>query len=239
MKRYLKHIKALVLVLIIGLLYGFSSSRNKSKKIDDPQIQFLNEEHLFITYETVNKLLIQNYGVLKSQPKETIILSSLESVLQSNEMIEDADVFLTVDGKLCASIKQRTPIARVNDEGVAYYIDSRGEKMPLSSNYSARVPMVSGVNGKDHSKVYLLAKLIYQDEFLHQQIIGIEQNDKDEFVLKTRIGGQRIELGLLNNLNRKIAKLKVFYQKKLKEKTLENYQTINLVYKDQVVCTKK
>ena len=239
MKRYLKHIKAIVFVVIIGLLFGFSTSRNKSKTIEEVELHFLNGEHLFITYETVNKLLIQNYGVLKSQPKETIILSSLESVLQSNEMIEDADVFLTVDGKLCASIKQRTPIARVNDEGVAYYIDSRGEKMPLSSNYSARVPMVSGVNGKDHSKVYLLAKLIYQDEFLHQQIIGIEQNDKDEFVLKTRIGGQRIELGLLNNLNRKIAKLKVFYQKKLKEQTLGNYQTINLVYKDQVVCTKK
>ena len=213
--------------------------RNNNKKINDVEVKFVNGDNLFITYEMVNKLLIQNYGDLKSQRKETIILSSLESVLRSNEMIEEADVFLTVDGKLCASLKQKTPIARVNDEGVAYYIDSKGDKMPLSANYSARVPIVSGVNGKDHSKMYMLAKLIYNDEFLHQQIIGIDQKEHEEFVLKTRIGGQKIELGNLNNLGVKFKKLKAFYQKKLKDKTLDNYQTINLMYDNQVVCAKK
>jgi len=239
MKKYIKHLKTLVFITLLGLLFGFSSMRNNMKKINDVEVKFVNGDNLFITYEMVNKLLIQNYGLLKSQPKETIILSSLESVLQSNEMIEDADVFLTVDGKLCASLKQKTPIARVNDEGVAYYLDSKGAKMPLSSNYSARVPIVDGVNGKDHSKIYMLAKLIYNDEFLHQQIIGIDQNENEEFVLKTRVGGQKIELGGLNKLDLKFKKLKAFYQKKLKDKTLANYQTIDLRFNDQVVCTKK
>ena len=239
MKKYLKYIKAPLFIGLLALVFGFSSLRNKEKKILDVEVKFVNGDNLFISYEMVNKLLIQNYGALKSKPKETIILSSLESVLQSNEMIEDADVFLTVDGKLCASIKQKTPIARVNDEGVAYYIDSKGAKMPLSSNYSARVAIISGVKGKDHTKVYVLAKRIFNDEFLHQQIIGIECKDEEEFVLKTRIGGQKIELGSLNKLERKFKKLKALYQKKLKDNTLDNYQTINLMFEDQVVCTKK
>ncbi len=239
MKNYIKYIKTLVFIGLLALVFGFTSVRNNHKKITTIEVKFVNGDNLFITHEMVNKLLIQNYGALKSQSKETIILRSLESVLQSNEMIDDADVFLTVDGKLCALLKQKTPIARVNDEGIAYYIDSKGAKMPLSSNYSARVPIISGVKGKDHSKVYMLAKRIYNDEFLHQQIIGIDQITNEEFVLKTRVGGQKIELGNLNNLESKIKKLKAFYQKKLKDNTLDNYQTINLMYDHQVVCTKK
>ena len=152
MKKYLKHIKTLVFIGLLVFLFGFASYRNEVKKINKIDVKFVNGDNLFITYETVNKLLIQNYGQLKSQRKENIILSSLESTLQSDEMIEEADVFLTVDGKLSVSLKQRTPIARVNDEGIAYYVDSKGLKMPLSSNYSARVPIISGVKGADNIK---------------------------------------------------------------------------------------
>tara|TARA_R110002073_G_scaffold40547_5_gene115198 strand:- start:336616 stop:337335 length:720 start_codon:yes stop_codon:yes gene_type:complete len=239
MKKYINHIKAILFIALVVFLFGFTSHRNKLKKINKIDVSFTNGDNLFITYEMVNKLLIQNYGQLKSQPKENIILRSLEQTLQSNEMIEDADVFLTVDGKLGASIKQRTPIARVNDEGVAYYIDSKGERMPLSVNYSARVPLLSGVNAKDTKDAYMLAKMIYKNPFLQKQIIGIEQDSKKEFVLRTRIGNHQIELGTLNEVEKKFKKLEAFYQKVIKDKTLDKYQTINLKFKNQVVCTKK
>lgn len=239
MKKYIKHIKTVAFIGVLAFLFGFTMVRNKDKKVKDIDVRFLNGDNLFITYETVNKLLIQNYGNLKSQPKETIILDDIESVLQSNEMIEKADVYVTVDGTLCASLNQRTPIARVNDEGVAYYIDSKGLKMPLSSNYSARVPMISGVKGAEIADVYALANHIYNDSFLRQQIIGIKQTPEKEFVLDTRVGGQQILLGSINKMNLKFKKLKAFYQKELKDKTLNQYRTINLKFDNQVVCTKK
>lgn len=61
---------------------------------------------------------------------------------------------------------------------------------------------------------------------------------KNEFVLRTRIGNQHIELGGLDNIDTKL-KIKGFYHKVLKDKTLDEYQTINLIYTNQVVCTKK
>ena len=239
MKKYIIYIKAILFIGVVAFLFGFASHRNELKKVSDIDVNFTNGDNLFITYETVNKLLIQNYGELKSQPKENIILRSLEETLKSNDMIEDADVFLTIDGKLGASIKQRTPIARVNDEAVAYYIDIKGDRMPLSANYSARVTLLSGVKGNDFEDAYKLAFLIYNDSFLQKQIIGIEQNEKNEFVLRTRIGNQQIEFGSLNNFNAKFKKLKAFYNKVLKDKTLDKYQIINLIYINQVVCTKK
>jgi len=238
-KKYIIYIKSLLFVGVAVFLFGFASHRNKEKNIEDIAVIFTNGDNLYITYEMVNKLLIQSYGVLKSQPKENIILRELENTLISNEMIEDANVYLTVEGIVGASIKQRTPIARVNDEGIAYYIDSKGSKMPLSKSHSARVPLLNGLKSKNAKEAYLLAKLIFNDSFLRKQIIGIKVNNKNEFSLNTRFGNQNIELGKLNKINVKIEKLKAFYQKTIKNKTLDKYQTINLMYTDQVVCTKK
>ncbi len=239
MKKYVPFIKGILFIAIALFLFGFAAQRNDLKEIDKIDLKFTNGDNLFIDYKTVNKLLIQNFGELKSQRKENIILKRLEDALISNEMIEDAEVFLTIEGTIGATIKQRTPIARVNDEGVAYYLDSKGDKMPLSSNYSARVPLLSGLRNNNSKEVYKMAHLIFKDSFLHKQIIGIEINRKDEFSLSTRVGNQKIELGTFDNIDTKIKKLKAFYQKALKDKTLEKYQTINLVYNKQVVCTKK
>ena len=233
------YIKTFLLIAFLVFLYGFSSSRNKLKKVDNIDIIFENGDNLFITYEMVNKLLIQKYDGLKSQPKENILLNKLEDVLLSNNMIENAEVFLSVDGELGAVIKQKTPIARVRQDEGAYYIDSKGNKMPLSLNYSARVPIVEGISDGEISKeIYMLANLIHKDEFLKKQIVGIEQTPKKEFILKSRVGNQTIELGDLRQIDKKIKKLKVFYHKNLNDKTSNVYKKINLMYDNQVVCTK-
>lgn len=240
MKKYIPLLKGLSLLVLVVLLYGFSSSRNKAKRVEKVNVNFENGDNLFITYETVNKLLVQNFGRLQSQPKENLFLNKLEETLLSNEMVESAEVFIDVNGELGASIKQKTPIARVNENGLAYYMDRKGDKMPLSSNYSARVPIVEGVeNGQISKELFKLATVIYTDDFLKKQVVGIVQKPQQEFDLKTRIGSQQVELGTLNQLDQKIKKLKVFYQKVINEKTLDSYKTINLEYNSQIVCTKK
>lgn len=239
MKKYIGFIKGLLLIAFVVFLYGFTSSRNKAKKIHNIDIEFVNGDNLFVTYVTVNKLLIQNYNGLINQPKENIFLNELEDVLLSNKMIENAEVFLSVNGELSAIIKQKTPIARVNLGRQTYYIDSKGNKMPLSSNYSARVPIVKGArNGKISKEMYKLVKLIYEDDFLKKQIVGVEETPKKEFVLKTRVGNQIIEFGNLTQIENKIIKLKTFYHKILKDNSLNKYKKINLTYSNQVVCTK-
>ncbi len=239
MKKYIPFIKGVLLLCFVVFLYGFTSQRNNAKKIAKININFKNGDNLFVTYHTVNKLLIQSYEGLKNQPKESIFLDKLEETLLSNEMIEDAEVFVNVNGELGAVIKQKTPIARVNQNGSAYYIDSNGGEMPLSSSYSARVLIVEGVaKGAVSEELFKLVELIYKDNFLKKQIVGVEQVSTREFILKTRVGNQTVELGSLNQLDQKIKKLKVFYQKAINDKTLENYKTINLEYNNQVVCTK-
>jgi len=226
--------------VLVVFLYGFSYQKNNAKVVRDIAIEFEQGNNLFMNYQMVNKLLIQNGETVKNQAKSVIDLHSLEANVLSHPMVEDAAIFLTVDGLLKAKIKQRTPIARVLSKTKSYYIDKQAKIMPLSANHSARVMLVSGnINEEDISKIHLLITTILKDDFLKKQIISIQKMSNKEFVLDTRVGGQKIILGKTDNLKQKLKNLKSFFSKTMADKTIENYIAINLKYSNQVVCTKK
>lgn len=221
-------------------LFGFSNERNSAKKIDAIKIEFEEGNNLFMDYQMVNKLLIQNEEQLKNKPKSVIDLHKLEVNILSHPMVAHASVYLTVDGSLKTKIKQRTPIARILTGNKSYYIDSQAKIMPLSKNHSARVLLVSGsVSEEDNSEIHYLVSAILSDDFLRKQIVGIKKTPQNEYILKPRVGEHNIVLGKLNNLLVKFKNLKSFYNKTMGDKTINNYSTLNLKYNNQVVCTKK
>ena len=233
-------VKGLLLLVSVVFFVGFSHVKNDSKTVRDISIEFEEGNSLFMDYEMVNKLLIQNGKTVKNVSKTVIDLHKLEANVLSHPMVENASVFLTVDGLLKTVVKQRTPIARVISGTNSYYIDKQAKKMPLSMNYSARVLLISGeVNEDDNTQIYLLVTKILNDEFLKKQIIGIQKKANNEFVLSTRIGGQKIELGKIENLELKFKNLNSFFSKTMADHSIDNYTLINLKYNNQVVCTKK
>lgn len=233
------YIKGLTLLLLVLFLYGFSYQKNKIKKIKDIVIGFEEGTNFFISHEIVNKLLIQNNQSAKNQAKSVIDLHQLETNVLSHPMVEDATVYLTVDGLLKTKIKQRTPIARVVSKTKSYYIDKQAKKMPLSENYTARVLLIYGnVADENINNIYYLVTTILGDEFLKKQIISVTKMPSNEFVLKTREGNQKILLGTTDDLEIKFKNLKSFFTKTITDNTLDNYSTINLKYHKQVVCTK-
>lgn len=202
-------------------------------------VNFSGEDNLFITEAMVNKLLIQNQQDVKNVTKEILDLNELEIALKSNPMIKTAQVHLTVNGEVRANVIQRKPIARVSTN-VSYYIDDDGKYMPLSSNYTARVPLVTGfVNKNSLSNVFKIASKIYNDQFLKTHVVEIHQNQDKTIVLKTRVLNFEILIGSLDRLDKKINNFKAFYQKAKKDKSLNKYSKVNLQFENQVVCTKK
>ena len=234
----INYIKIIVLLVLVSVLFAFSNYRNANRKVAEPTIEFVGENKLFITESTVSKLLIQNQGTVAGQPKEIIDLNELETALNSNPMIKKAEVFMSVNGKLSAEIEQKRPIARVQTNA-SYYIDDQGSYMPLSSNYAARVPLVTGSVKKNNLKtVFQFAKAVDQDEFLKKHVIEIRQNDDETIDFKIRRSDFLVHLGTLKQLQKKINNFKAFYQKALKDKILDNYKLVNLKFDKQVICTK-
>lgn len=243
MKKYIIHIKFLGLIILVVFLYGFASHRNATQKTTDIKVVFSNGENLFVSYKTVNKLLIQSLRGTENQSKENINLNNVEIFVQNNQMIKNVEIFQTINGELGALITQRTPVLRVANGLESYYYDDQGTKMPLSYNLSARVPITNSKIKKENCKdIIFLANKIKNDDFLRKLIIGINQvegKDPKQFELKTRKGEQIIIFGDLKRMENKINNLKVFYKKVMLDSTLNNYKTINLKFNNQVVCTKK
>ncbi|MDX1773909.1 cell division protein FtsQ/DivIB [Oceanihabitans sediminis] len=227
-----------VLLVLVVFLYAFSSAKNSKRIVSEPEIQFLGDNNLFITHANVSKLLIQSQQIASNAPKEILDLNKMESALNSNPMIKSAEVYVSVNGELKAEVEQKNPIARISTN-TSYYLDDEGGYMPLSTNHAARVPLVTGFVDKNAlENIYKIAKKVDEDSFLKKYVIQINQSKDSTIQLKLRQSTFIVHLGDLKQLEKKINNLKVFYQKALKEKTLNDYSKVNLQFDNQVVCTK-
>lgn len=238
MKINYDYIKTIFLIGVVIFLFGFAENRNSDRKLNRIEVQFTQIENLYVTEEAVNKLLIQNNVKVASVGKETIDLNRVEEMLNNHSMIENAEVFLTLDGTLKTLISQRRPIGRIIGNEV-YYIDRLGDKMPLSGYYSARVPILTGIEEAEIEEVYPLLKYISMDQFLQEHITSIHKLSAGGYELQVRQMDFNLYFGEIIHIDRKFNNFKAFYKKALKDELLNTYKMVDLQFGNQVVCTKK
>jgi len=215
--------------------------------------------HSFITKSQVLSTL-NDIGI-KEGGASTIKLDChrIEQIIKGFSGTKNTEVFLFNNGDLQIDIQQRVPIARVLHENgyMSYYIDQDGIVMALSSTYVARVPVFNGAikygnqfspinklasNSKEDvvlKGIYEIANCINNDEFLSAQIVQVYCTKKGHFELIPRIGNHRVMFGYPENVKGKFKKLKSFYTKGVNVKELNLYDTLNIMYNDQIVCSKR
>ena len=230
------------LILMFGLvifLFSFTSNRNEKRKLTKSVVVFVDDNAPFVKQETVNKLLIENNRDASDIEKDKLDLNKVEKSIDAHEMIEKSDVFVSIDGVLKAVVKQKTPIARFVDGESSFYIDYEGNKMPLSTNFTARVPLVSGViNKKNNEDLARLFRTIYDDDFLKKNIIGVQIMPNGSLKMLNRNFNFQIDFGRIINVERKFKNYKAFFQKTVLDSSLYKYSKIDLRFTEQVVCTK-
>ena len=233
------NIRLLLMIFVVIFLFSFTSHRNAMRKIAKTEVVFVGENSLFLKPETVNKLLIEKNQDLKTINKDGLDLNKLEKSVSSHQMIQKADVFVSVDGVLKAVVEQKTPVGRVFDETGSFYIDNEGNKMPLSDNYTARVPLLSGeITAVKKEKLSEVLGMIAEDDFLKKNIIGVQVLPSGGLIMANRNYDYQIDFGRTINIERKFKNYKAFFQKAVSDSTLEKYRRINLKFTKQVVCIK-
>ncbi len=237
-KKVYTYLKFSGLVILIIVLFAFTSKRNKQRKIHKVLVEFVEEQDPYVNEATVNKLLIQNQQRVTSVGKEILVLNTVEKGLDAHKMIEHSDVYLTVNGELKARIKQRSPIARVNAV-TSFYVDVTGSTMPLSNSFSAHVPLVHNVSEREVPEVFPLLKKIQDDKFLKKHVVGVFRTFEGHYELELRVYSFRVVIGKIENLDTKVRNFKAFYQKAIKDQSLDKYKKVSLQFSNQVVCTIK
>ncbi len=210
-----------------------------------------DDENYFINKADVLKILYSSGDSLIGTKVDEIPLSLLERLIVANKYIKSAKVFIDIKGNLQVEINQRKPLIRIiNSTYQSFYIDEDGNKMPLSTLYSARSIVCNGnilesYDGKNDtlqtaiaSSLYALSKFIKANEFWEAQIeqIYIEQNN--DFVFIPRVGDHKIIFGDTTNMVEKFDNLMIFYNKALPKVGWQTYHTINVKYKGQIVASR-
>ena len=233
------NIRFILMFSLVIFLFSFTSKRNESRKLSKSVIIFVGYNAPFVNQETVNKLLIENNRDVKSIGKDKLDLNKLEKALNAQEMIEKSEVFVSVDGVLKAIVKQKTPVARVFDGDNSFYIDYKGNTMPLSTNFTARVPLVSGeINKKNGGDLAELFRIIHDDEFLKKNIIAVQVMPNGSLKMLNRNFNYQIDFGGTVRMKAKFNNYKAFFQKAVLDSSLYKYKIIDLRFSQQVVCTK-
>jgi len=223
--------------------------------VDSLQNGFVSEKNILALFQKKGISLIgKNY--------REINLESLEAVVNNYPPVEKAEVFKTVSGKVIVEIKQRNPILRVIDlNNESYYVDDNGYIMKLSGNYTSHVIIANGyirsnfqqtnqtnvleLERKSAGKrvimaeLYKLARYISSHKFWNAQIQQIFVNVNGDFELIPRVGSHVILFGDFADCENKFDNLMSLYKHGLPATGWNKYETINLKYKGQVICTKR
>jgi len=249
---------SLFIVLLWGLKYGCTKQANTP--LFNIQIN-LDSTRTFVTKKNILEHL-DNKGLTQGKTLENIDLNAIENTLQQNPFTEHVQVHKTMGGKLHISLSQRVPIARVftsNDKG--YYIDENGLPMPISTQYTERVLLLSGdtegliihnaslitltdvKKNKTHNDLYLkifsLLKRLYADPLWNAQITQIVLNKDKTLTMTTLAGNQTILFGAIDQVEKKLKKLLVLYKEGFSNTGWEQYSTIDLRFENQIVCKKR
>lgn len=253
----------IVLVSGASVLLGFAKSKRNSTLCKSVDIAIAEKNsNLFITSDEIRALITKDQGKVEGKPMDKINLPEMEQMLKDNSFIINAQVYATLDGDIKIKVSQKNPIARIiNSANESYYVDSTGYFMPLTDNCTPRVLIVNGYinasyatnytgNAKAmetdtavHSllpSIYKIAAFIHSNDFWKAQITQVYVDSAKDFTLIPRVGGQRIILGDTSDLKQKFDKLFVLYKDGFNNNGKWNeYASINLKYKHQIICTKK
>ena len=217
-------------------LMGFAYERNTQRVCRDLSVQFVGNPQPFIALDSVNKLLIQNKGPLSSIPKETLVLKEMEARLLQHPMVYQAQVFISIDGKIGAKIQTKKPIGRVLGTP-GYYIDEQGQPMPLSNLYTAQVPIVTGEVLLHLEALKTLLLSIRSDEFLDAMVTEVAVDARGNCQLRLRQETYKLLLGPVSDVSEKLRNFKAFYQNMLEEQEQKQFKIIDLRFNNQVVAT--
>jgi len=254
----------LKILLVIPVLYlivipVFLADSINSKPCGGIVIDIIDSsDYHFVTKRQLLNLANGNSVRIAGKPVKEVSASSIENRISVLRELKIAEVYTGIDGIVHIYVEQRNPVMRVMpDDGGDYFVDEEGVVVRRRNLYNPRLhivegnvnisaAMLNGISVLDTSiknsilkDIFRLVNYINSDKFWSAQIDQIYVDKNDEIDLIPRVGNHQIHLGTTENLKGKLRNLEVFYDKVLPEVGWNKYSTINLAFKDQIVCKKR
>lgn len=246
-------ITGLALAAAVVILLSAAGKMHQNRLLQgEPVIQIDYDEGLFFVEENeIKQIISQQFPRgLHNVQRSDVQLAKIEDNIAEHPYVKEVDASLTLEGQLTVRIHQRVPILRViNRAGVSYYLDEGGEKIPVTANFTSRVPVITGfvadngkVTGKMESKdlvmVHTLVQHLRSDPFFDALVEQVFITRQKHMHLVPKVERHTILLGDLTSIEKKLQRLKWFYLKGLPKVGWKDYTTIDVRFADQIVAKK-
>ena len=241
-----------VLILLIAAIRYRNS--NTCKGIRITITNRTAAEPVFIDRKDIAGLLSSAMaGTVQDKPIRSFDLNRLESGLEKNVWIKDAELFFDNNDILQVRVTEREPAARIfTSDGGSCFIDSDGIALPLQEGAAANLPVFTNypcshplnkiaLHGEDSALtagILHLGSFIRADSFWSAQIAQIVITSRKTFELIPETGSHRIIFGDGDEIPAKFRRLFLFYREVLSRTATDKYETIDVSWSGQVVATK-
>lgn len=258
MIRKILHI-AIWCILIAGVVIAlaFLGRQHQGIVCDDFSMVVLNPGPDALTdAEALRSSIVDALDTLEGKRLSEIDPYDIHLILEANPYVKRANVQTSISGSMTADVELRKAIVRIIDrEGQSYYIDDEGWVMPVNPGFPARVIIVNGsipgglASEKNTNieslpekstarKVYGMARYLHQDDFLGKLIGQVWVSPEGEMEMIPLIGEYTIKFGGFDHLEKKFENLSIYYQEGAGKAGWIDYNSIDLRYENQVICSK-
>ena len=229
------------LFIVVIVIFSFKNNLNPIKEI------VVNSENKFLDRYQIESLITEKMN------KDSIIKNAniIEKNILANPFVKEIKLYQDLSNKLIVDLVQYQPIARlVSENKKDFYIDLHGNIFPTSTKFSERVLLIhtadninfdlKNINSTDYGKkIFTMINYIINDIFLSKIISEIDINNNKNIIIYPQVSKQKIIFGYPEQIDVKFDKLMLFYKKILPAKGWNTYKTVNLKFKNQIICDKK
>jgi len=243
-------LKIILAVLVLITSIGFVHKKQGGTLCKKLIINIENQQgNFFINEADVNGLVVNNgREMVLNLPFSNFKLKNIEERVNNHKYIESAEVYRDLAGNMMVDVRQERPIARIlNAKGADYYISDAGQILPVSNRFTARVMVLKGSFFNKYIEENMLIdqagqdlfnfiKFIENDKFWRAQFAQLSVDKKGMIEIFPQVTKQLIEFGTTHAFDKKLSKLKIFYDKILPDRGWNRYNRVNLKFEDQIIC---
>ena len=227
-----------------------AASRNGQLRCSGLEIEIEGYKHeMFISEADIKSLIEDDLShAIKGSNIDAMNLRRLENLLQKDNWVSKAQLFVDNQQSLHVNISERLPVARVFTQGNrSYYIDSQAVILPLSQQQIANVPVftnlpdrpqkLAGADSLFWKQISKMGSYIISDSFLLMQIGQINVTPQKELELYPVIGNHIVLFGKPEKWVEKLSRLEMFDKQFLATTGLNKYSRLDLRFDKQIVAT--
>lgn len=247
-------------VLVAGFCVGMhfleraTLSGRPSLTCTDLEVQFKDSLE-FVSGDDVRECISNIYGPFLGKQLDSIALGRIEEILEAQSAVRKSEAWVTDDGTLHIAITQRAPVVRFQNGESGFYVDDRGFIFPLHPRYTADVPLVEGAipveftdgfkgEARTEAERLWIREMIDFTGFVNGSdrwngfFSTVRVKENGDLELRPAEGEETFIFGPPHSIAEKFDRVDRYYSYILPAKG-NCYRTINIKYKNQIICRTK